>query len=99
MADHVEILTACMQNGQWPLVTMHPWLPYPYWPGACGTARDAPLDLIRAPYCYVLYGVKYIDPVSLGAPVPAPVRHLCPPIFQLLNPQAEKPLTYGAFVP
>ena len=26
----------------------------------------AGLDLVRAPYCYVLYGVKYIDPVSLA---------------------------------
>ena len=30
---------------------------------------DSHLDLIRAPYCYVLYGVKYIDLVSL-APFP-----------------------------
>ena len=30
-------------------------------------ASDSYLDLSRAPYCYVLYGVKYIDPVSLCA--------------------------------
>ena len=38
-------------------------------PGA--TASDANLDLSRAPY--VLYGVKYIDLVSL-APFPSPTR-------------------------
>ena len=38
----------------------------------CGNANgDAHLELCRAPYCYVLYGIKNIDPVSL-VPFPAP---------------------------
>ena len=31
-------------------------------------ASDSHLDLSRAPYCYVLYGVKYIDLVPLAYP-------------------------------
>ena len=57
------------------------------------TSAFAPhLDLSRAPYCYVLYGVKYIDLVSLGAFVPryflpqAINTRLCPTIFPIFLP-------------
>ena len=55
------------------------------------------LDLIRAPY--LLYGVKYIDLVSLAAPLPAPLY-----FFYFLFPISPFELSdedemYGAFVP
>ena len=38
-------------------------------------ARDSHLDFTRAPYCYVLYGVKYLDPITL-APLSTLVRRV-----------------------
>ena len=48
-----------------------PYLDHQPGPFLFNLASDLHLDLGRAPYCYGLYGVKYIDPVS-----PAPARAL-----------------------
>ena len=81
----------------------HRWIHQMLRGGEFKRTSDSYLDLVRAPYCYVLHGVKYIDlvspapPCQASMPVPALSQHLANPSVPALS--LDTPPGTKLFVP